>query len=284
MEKILFTDLDWTVLKDWKLSEENNDALTFSSKKWVEVILSTWKGLPRVNPWLREWISSKMILENWAKLFSDWKIIEKKLEKNQYVELIKILNILKTKIEFLFFYDSKDNNKAHFYVNQDIWINDEYINKFNWILATGVIHNLDDLPHDIISSKHNIWLLNIKVLWNSTEELWIWNLDTSLKMVFNEWMLNIGVADKWDFTDEIIWNIKEDIKIIVVAGNDRNDLPLMNKVIEVTKETNIQVWLIIVWNLINRHMLKDWNPNVTVINIDKPEMAYLWINHYFSNN
>lgn len=283
MNKILFTDLDWTILNRWVLSSENKATLSKLSDNNIEIVVSTWKWLSRVDEYFKNGWANQMILENWAKIQSEFSKSEINIRQENYDELLEIMDEISNNIEFLFFYDSKNDDKPYFYVNSNFWINEEYMKKFSNILENSFILNMNELNSNIKKNLHNLWMLNIKTTAKSIDDLWLWTTESSFNIIFNEWMLNIWSSNKWIAINQVLTQYNEKIDNILVAWNDKNDLPMIDEIIKLTKDTNTNVWVIIVWNLLDEEKENyKQNTKIEVIDIGDPNNIYIWIQDYFN--
>ncbi len=282
MQKLFFTDLEWTILKKWEIPQDNISLLDSLKENGIKTIISTWKWFLRVHPYFKNNGTYAMILENWAKTLLDWEIIEKAFDKTNQEKLLDLIKEIKNNIIFSFFYDSNNENKAYFYVWEE-WIPKKYKEKFGNIINENSIFPLKDFEKNI--SKHKVSLLNIKTNLFSLDE--IKSTDkTWLDLVFNEWILCVTLlwTNKWSAVENIlnIFKNEKDIKILV-AWNGKNDLPMMEVAIKLAKRIDVEVWILIVWNSLQKQVEKyKQNKNIKLLQSDTPENSHIQIKQFFT--
>ncbi len=262
---VVYTDLDWTLLNKWVLCDETAKTIAELRDNWVSVVSSTWKWFPRLPDEFKDW---NAILEAWARIVSpSWEQDFDSIENENLWDLTGLVNKLNIdwKINFMFLYPNDlDSKHAMFFIKDQ---NNPLLPKFKWIREKNAEFDVNEF-WDYAKSIGSITMLNLHVNAKSLEELWLSENYKWLKLVFNEWMLNISVTDKWKAINKLVnWHKYEKIAI---AWNDTNDIPAFEEAVRLAeKQVADQVWIILVW----------WYPyeinnppkNLTILKAQSPE-------------
>ncbi len=272
--KTVFSDLDWTVLENWILPKNTQETIQNMWKKWISFVPSTWKGFPRMHDMFKNWIS---ILESWARITYPDKSQElNSIENDNLLDLISLANNISDKINFMFFYPKNINLRHAIFFT---WENKHpKLNKFDWIRNKYFDFAIWDFEN-YAKWLWNITMLNLHVNAQSLEELWLNEKYNWLNLVFNEWMLNISVTDKWKAIEKIIYDSRWKMREILVAWNDTNDIPAFDTAVNLVKNQSIEkVWIIIVW-WYKYDILESWN--ITLMEVDSPDKIWEAFRDYY---
>lgn len=280
MKRALFTDMDWTILNSWICDRGTKETLDFLISNEVEVILSTWKGLPRIdNSFCSEWYEHK-ILENWSRVvYPWWEQLLQLIEGRNLLVLWEIFEKIKDKISFLFFYPADMYAKSWIFYIKDTSHNK--LQKFKGIMSMENTFELSEFIWYLLT-WWKIPMLNVCIKASSLEELWLTSNYGWLQLVFNEWMLNISLSDKWEWIVKILSRYPEEIEQILVAWNDLNDIPAFNKAFEIANSSpSIKTWIIVVGDLVpGNKLINNWK--TLSYRVSSPEKISHPIRNYFN--
>ena len=275
-DKTFYTDLDWTLLNKWVLPVETAKTIGELRDNWVSVVSSTWKWYPRLPDEFKEWTA---ILEAWARIVSpSWEQSFDSMKDNNLWDLTELVNKLQIigKVNFMFFYPNDlDSKHAMFFIKDK---NNPLLPKFSWIRSKSTEFELNDF-WNIVKSLWEITMLNLHVNAKSLEELWLSENYKWLKLVFNEWMLNISVTDKWKAINKLVnWHKYEKIAI---AWNDTNDIPAFEEAVRLAeKQVADQVWIILVWWY--PYIVNNPPKNLTILKAESPELISEPLKQFFN--
>jgi hypothetical protein len=273
---VVYTDLDWTLLNKWVLSNETSKTISELRDNWVSVVSSTWKWFPRLPDEFKDWTS---ILEAWARIVSpSWEQDFDSIENENLWDLTELVNKLNIdwKINFMFLYPNDlDSKHAMFFIRDQ---NNPLLAKFKWIREKNAEFDVNEF-WDYVKTIESITMLNLHVNAKSLEELWLSENYKWLKLVFNEWMLNISVTDKWKAINKLVnWHKYEKIAI---AWNDTNDIPAFEEAVRLAeKQVADQVWIILVWWY--PYEVKNTPNNLTILNAPSPEFISEPLKQFFN--
>lgn len=274
---VLYTDLDWTILNKGKLWDETAWAIDNLRDNWVSVVSSTWKWYPRLPEQFKEWTA---ILEAGARIVSpSWEQDFDSVEQENLWDLTELVNKLNIdgKVNFMFFYpnDIVSKNAVFFIKDQ----NNSLLPKFTWIRDKKAEFDINDF-WDYANSLWSITMLNLNVNAKSLQELWLSENYKWLKLVFNEWMLNISVTDKWKAIWKLVnWNKYEKIAI---AWNDTNDIPAFKEAVRLAeKKVADKVWIILVWWY--PYEVENAPENLTILKAENPDTISKPLNQFFNS-
>jgi hydroxymethylpyrimidine pyrophosphatase-like HAD family hydrolase len=272
--------MDWTILNKGNCDIKTKEILDNLSTSKITVVLTTWKWLPRIDSSFQTEQYEYKILENWSRILLPWQQqLFDSIEWEHLIALNEIFEQIKQKVSFMFFYSMNRDNQFWIFYIQDFSHNK--LQKFWGIMTPENTFHVTEFPK-YLKAWNWITMLNICVNALSLKELWLPDTYKGLNLVFNEWMLNISVSDKWTWIEKILDKTPKKISHVLVAGNDVNDIPAFNKADELSWHPMIEkTWIIVVGDMISENLLRK-DTKTTIYRVSSPEEISLPIMDFFS--